>query len=178
MDLLRKVEALLNATARAGLPRRRRRSPLDEEETRVINEVRQALAEVEVRERQMAERLKTEHVQAAQAAQRGDRAEQQAHEQRAAELERHLERESIQAINLEEKLAALEEKLALAREAVDKQAQAAALEDEKHTKTMAKNQGSSRETQAPTGPASPQEGKEIFSDDPPDLANRKSRLSD
>lgn len=181
MDWLKKVETLLNATARAGLPRRRRRSPLDERDENLLAEIRQALASVELREREMAGRLKLEQAQAEEAARRGDRAGQQAHERRAAELERHLEQESIQAINLEEKLAALEEKLALAKAEVDKQARAAAIEDEKQSRAMAMTHDGEV---AEKPQAAPDERdrkpviKEEFADDEPDIAARKSRLSD
>lgn len=177
MDWLKKVETLLNATARAGLPRRRRRSPLDEREKKLLAEIRQALANVELREREVAGRIKQEQVQAEEAARRGDRAEQQAHERRAAELERHLAQESIQAINLEEKLAALEEKLALAKAEVEKQARAAAIEDEKHSQTMAMAQDGPA-AEKPQPPEPKPAIKEEFADDEPDVAARKSRLSD
>lgn len=177
MDWLKKVETLLNATARAGLPRRRRRSPLDERDEKLLAEIRQALANVELREREMAGRIKQEQAQAEEAARRGERAEQQAHERRAAELERHLAQESLQAINLEEKLAALEEKLALAKAEVDKQARAAAIEDEKQSQAMAMGQdGPAVETSSKPDPKPAI--KEEFADDEPDIAARKSRLSD
>ena len=177
MDWLKKVETLLNATARAALPRRKRRSPLDEREEDLLAEIRQALANVEVREREMAGRIKLEQVQAEEAARRGDRTEQQAHERRAAELERHLAQESIQAINLEEKLAALEEKLALAKAEVEKQARAAAIEDEKQSQAMAMAHDG-QATEKPHEQAPKPAIKEEFADDEPDIAARKSRLSD
>jgi len=139
MDLLKKIETLLNATARAGLPRRGRHSVLDEQEGKLLAEMREALAAVEVEERKMAERLKVTRARAEEAAEQGDWDEQRAQERMAAEMERQLERESIQAINLEEKLTALEEKLALAREAVEKEAQKAARKDEAATKVLAQN---------------------------------------
>lgn len=178
MDLLKKVETLLNATARARWPHRERRRVLDQEEEKLLAEIRQALAQVEAQERVLADRLKNEQNQAQAAAQRGDRAEQRAHQKRAAELERHLKQESIQAINLEEKLAALEEKLSLAKEAVDKQAKAAALKQEEAAKVMA--QSSSDIEVHSSSPADSAEAKissEDFSDDDPDIAARKSRLS-
>jgi len=178
MDLLKKVETLLSAKAHAILPKRGRRSTLDEEEEKLVAEIRQALSDVEAKERELAGKIKTEQVQAKQAAARGDRAEQSAHERRAAELEHYLEQESIQAINLEEKLAALEQKLALAKEAVEKEARKAATKDAEAEKVLA--QGGNP---APTGaePANSPDEEEIipddFSDDEPDLAARKSRLS-
>lgn len=180
MDFLKKLETLFSATARASLPRRRRRSPLDEQEEELLVEIRQALAGVEARERDLAGRLKLEQAKAEEAAQRGDRAEQRAHQQRAAELERHLEQEAIEAIDLEQKLAALEEKLALAKAAVDKQAQAAeALLEEQQTMAAAQGSQEPQISQA-APPASGPTGeiKEEFTGDEPDRAARKSRLSD
>jgi hypothetical protein len=178
MDLLKKIETLINATARAGLPRRRRRSALDEYEEKLLAEIRQALAAVEAQERVLARRLKQERAQAQEAAQLGDRAEQRAHERRAVELERELEQESIQAIDLEEKLKALEEKLALAQEAVEKEAKIAAMKDEEAEKVLAQGGG---ETEADTSTAVESTETEAtpadFPDDDPETAGRKSRLS-
>ena len=177
MDILKKLETLLNATTRARLPRRQRRSALDEFEQEQLSAIRQALAEVESRERDMAERLKTEQTQAAEAEQRGDRAEQRAHEQRAAELERHLQNESIQAINLEEKLAALEENLALAKEAVEKQAKQAALKDEAASQVLAQGSSGPGSATSTSSAVVDEIIKTGFADDQPDVAARKSRLS-
>jgi hypothetical protein len=176
MDLLKKVETLLNATARAKLPRRGRRSILDEQEEELLAQIRQALAKVEAQERVLAKRFKTEQAQAEQAAQRGDWDNQRAHERRAAELERHLEQEGIQAINLEEKLAALEEKLALAKQAVDKEAQAAALREEEADKILARDDSYFEADSA----ASTQTAlvTDDSAGDEAEMAARKSRLSD
>ena len=95
MDLLKKVELLLSAKAHAPLPHRKRRSPLDEQEAEILAEIRNALREVEAQERQLAERLKMERAEAEKAAERGDQAEQHAHERRATELAQKLEQESI-----------------------------------------------------------------------------------
>jgi hypothetical protein len=139
--------------------------------------IRQALGEVETRERGMAERLKDEQAMAEEAAQRGDQAEQMAHQRRVAELEHYLERESLQAINLEEKLAALEQKLALAKEAVEKEARKAAQKDAEASKVL--GQGSAAAQTIATAPAPPKTVvKPEFADDDPELAARKSRLSD
>lgn len=179
MDLLKKVELLLSAKTHAALPRRERRSALDEQEEEILAEIRQALSDVEAKERELARRLKTERTEAQTAAERGDRAEERAHEKRAAELERHLEQESIQAINLEEKLAALEEKLALAKEAVEKEARKTATKDAEASKVLA--QGSSDVDARTEAILKSTEEEEItpddFADDPPDVADRKSRLS-
>jgi hypothetical protein len=179
MDLLKKVETLLNATARSPLPRRRRRSVLDDHEEQILNDIREALTAVEAQERVLAKRIKIEQNQAQEAAQLGDLADQRAHERRAAELERELENESIQAIDLEAKLSALEEKLALAKEAVEQQMDVldATMEEEE-----AKSMAIGSETESPNStPADDLPEKEVtpkdFPDDEPDVAARKSRLA-
>lgn len=179
MDILKKVELLLSAKAHSALPRRGRRTILDEQEEEILAEIRQALSAVEAQERVLAERLKTERAEAKDAAERGDQTEQRAHERRAAEIEQKLEAESIQAINLEEKLAALEEKLALAKEAVEKEARKAAAKDAEASKVLAKG-GGDVEIE-PEQADIPVEEEEIipddFADDDPETAARKSRLS-
>ncbi len=173
MDLMEKINTLLSAAVNAKLPHRERRSALEQLEQEQLASIRQALAEVELRERNMAERLQNEQAKAAEAAQSGDQAEQRAHEKRAAELEYYLRNESLQAINLEEKLAALEEKLALAKEAVEKEARKAKTRDEEASKVL----GMAPTTPA-TAPSTPPVIKPEFAGDDPDLAARKSRLSD
>jgi hypothetical protein len=177
MDLIEKINTLLNATLQAKLSPRERRTALDQLEQEQLAAIRQALGEVEAREQGMAERLKDEQAMAAEAAQRSDPAEQIAHQRRAAELEHYLNKESLQAINLEEKLAALEQKLALAKEAVEKEAQKAARRDEEAGKVLA--QGSTAPQTLATAPAAPKTiVKPEFVDDDAALAARKSRLSD
>jgi len=179
MDLLKKVETLIRASTRSNLSRRRRRSILDEKEEKLLAEIRQAVAEVQTQERVLAERLKTERVQAQEAADQGNRAQQRAHERRAGELERQLEQESIQAINLEEKLAALEEKLTLAREAVEKQAKDAAARDAAASKALAQGgQTMDSRTEEIVQSTSAENSFDDLPDDPPDIASRKSRLGD
>jgi hypothetical protein len=172
MDLFEKINTLLNATLQAALSPRERRRALDQLEQEQLEAIRKALAEVELREREMAERLKSEHSQAAQAVQRGDVAEQRAHERRAMELERHLQHESAQAINIEEKLRALEEKLALAKEAVENEARKTAARAEAAGKVLEGSQGGGTTGQAAIT-APPQ-----LAGDEAELAARKSRLSD
>ncbi len=137
MDIFTKIDTLIKAAARSKLPRRKRRSPLDEQEEKLLAEVRQAVAGVQAQEQKLAAQVKAERAQAETAAQQGDRSAERTHQRRATELERELEQESIQAINLEEKLAALEEKLSLAKEAVAKQEARAAAQAEEAEKTMA-----------------------------------------
>jgi hypothetical protein len=178
MDLIEKFNTLLNATVRSAMSPRERRSALEQLEQEQLEAIRQALAQVELREREAAERVKSEQSQAEAAAQRGDTTEQRAHERRAAELERHLQGESIQAINLEEKLRALEEKLALAKEAVDKETRKAAARDEAASQVLARTQSSSTITQTVKSPPATTEVKPQFTGDDSALAARKSRLSD
>jgi hypothetical protein len=180
MDLLKKVELLLSAKTRAALPRRNRHSSLDEQEAEILAEIRKALRDVEAEERKLAKRLKMEQAEAQQAAERGDWAEQNAHERRAAELEQKLEDESILAINLEEKLAALEEKLALAKEAVKKEAGKAASREAEASKVLAQS-GSDVELESEIADT-PVKKEEIipadFADDDAEMAALKSRLSE
>ena len=179
MDILKKVELLLNATTRAKLPRRDRPSPLDEQEEQLLAEIRQAVAQVQAQERVLAERLKNEQAQAEAAAQQQDWDQQRTHTRRAEELERQLNQESIQSINLEEKLAALEEKLALAREAVEKEARKVATRAAAADEGLA--QGQPQADSAAETKDTPPPAKRPITPTPPkdsDLATRKSRLSD
>lgn len=179
MDLLRKVEVLLNATTRSKLPRRRRRRTLDEEEEQLLAEIRQALAAVEAQERLLAKRIKVEQAQAKEAAQLGNHSEQRAHERRASELERELDEESIQAIDLEEKLQALEEKLALAREAVERQVEIVeAMEEEAATQAMAQGDRDLQTDVSSTGATTEKKTAPADArDDDPGIDTRKARLS-
>ena len=72
MDLIEKINTLLNATINAKLPHWERRSALEQLEQEQLVAIRRALAEVEVREQEMVNRLQTEQVKAEEAAQRGD----------------------------------------------------------------------------------------------------------
>jgi ectoine hydroxylase-related dioxygenase (phytanoyl-CoA dioxygenase family) len=141
---------------------------LDAQEEDMLAEIRKALGDVEAKERELAGRLKMEREEADAAASKGDINTQLAHERRAAELQHHLEEESIFAINLEEKLAALEEKLALAQDAVNKEAKKTA-----ERAAAADNILSQEPPAAQTNPASP-----APVDDTIDLDTRKSRLTD
>jgi hypothetical protein len=178
MDLIEKINTLLNATINAKLPHWERRSALEQLEQKQLAAIRRALAEVEVREQEMVNRLQTEQVEAEEAAQRGDPAEQHAHERRAAELEHYLRNESLQAINLEEKLAALEEKLAQAKEAVEKEARKAAARDEEASKVLGMAPADANTSATTSTPSAPTVIKPEFAADDSDMAARKSRLSD
>ena len=56
MDLLKKVETLINAKTHAALPRRKRRSILDEEEEKLMAQIRDALQDVAAKERELAQK--------------------------------------------------------------------------------------------------------------------------
>jgi len=179
MDLLKKIELLISSTTRSKLPRRERRSILDEQEEQLLAEIREAVAQVQAQERVLAERLMTERIQAQEAAARGELDDQRTHERRATELARQLEQESIQAINLEEKLAELEEKLALAKEAVEKEAQKLAAREAEADQAIAQTDSkidarTEAILNAPTADVSPDDR----TDKDTDLKTRKSRLSD
>jgi len=171
MDLLKKVELLLNARSRSILPRRNRRSALDQQEEDILAEIRRALGDVEAQEQKLAAQIKTELAAADAAAQQGNLEEQRVHERRAAELDYYLDQESVKAIDLEEKLQALEEKLALAKEAVENQAREVAGRDAEAEKIL-------RQGLDPVKPTTGQQtalAKPV--EDDTDLAHRKSRLS-
>lgn len=176
MDLLKKVELLINAKTRSALPRRKRTSPLDEEEARLLAEIRAALGDVTAKERELAGRIKTEQAQAEAAAERGDIENHVAHTRRLTELEHHLKQESTLAINLEEKLAELEAQLNLAQQAVEREEQKAARRAAEADSVLAQDEAAvdprvEEILRAAPEPAPPQI-------DDVDLDRRKSRLSD
>lgn len=178
MDLLKKVELLINAKTRSALPRRDRPNPLAEEEARLIAEIRQALGDVEVKERELAQRIKTERSQAKAAADRGDTEEVRTHKRRAAELESHLDQEMTFAIDLEAKLTALQEKLAQAQAAVENEARKVAERDSaaEEILTEAEVAPPVKPRQATPPPPSPKaQGSGINRSE--DIKKRKSRLT-
>ena len=168
MDILKKVETLINATARGKLPRRERRSVLDEDDDKVLAEIRQALRQVEAQEQILAKRIREEQIQADEAADRGDRTNQRHHERRANELEAQLKQE----FNLEDKLAALEEKLARAKAAVEREGQKVAERDEAASKVI--DRYTSDEPVAEPAPEPPPSRPKPRRKD---MSARKSRLS-
>lgn len=177
MDLLKKVETLINATARAKLPRRERRTILDDQEEELLTKIRQALTKVQAQERVLFQRLQEEEAQAQDAAQRGDWDDRRVHERRATELERHLEEEGIHAIDLEEKLSALEEKLAQAQAAVEKEAQAVARREEAADKILA-GRSDELDTARLSADQAARTATPADNSDDVDLEARKARLSD
>ncbi len=182
MDLLKKVELLINAKSRSALPRRERRSILDKEEAQLLADIRKALGDVQAKEQELAQNIKVEQARSDDAAERGDFGEKQVHDRRVAELEHYLRRESTMAIDLEEKLAQLEEKLALAQQAVDKEAQKAAHIDEEASKVLDQTEYYAAESIDPRTEEILNTPPEEVTPPPPrkpvDLKKRKSRLSD
>ena len=109
MSFARKLTTLINATVRGGLPQRQRRArvlPNDPEDQ--LTAIRKALAEVEAKERAVVERLKSTEAKAEAAVESGDQAEAAAQQKLARELEVHLKTQSTEAIQLSEKLEAIE----------------------------------------------------------------------
>jgi hypothetical protein len=170
MDLLKKVELLLNAKSRAALPKRNRRSPLDADEAQLIAEIRKALGDVQAKERELAGRIQMEQTEADAAAERGDIENHLAHTRRLTELEHHLRQESTMAINLEDKLAQLEEKLALAQAAVDREAEKAAQRSAAADSVLDRSESPA---EAPRQAPPPKPAAQNV-----DIKTRKSRLSD
>ncbi|GAB4425900.1 MAG: hypothetical protein Kow0031_05600 [Anaerolineae bacterium] len=178
MDLLKKVELLINAKTRSALPRRDRPNPLAEEEARLIAEIRRALGDVEVKERELAQRIKMERDEAKAAADRGDTEEMRTHKRRAAELESHLDQEMTFAIDLEAKLAALQEKLAQAQAAVENEARKVAERDSAAEAVLTESEVAppvEPRRAAPPPPAPQAQGSAINRGE--DLKKRKSRLA-
>ena len=93
MDLMEKINTLLSAAVNAKLPHRERRSALEQLEQEQLASIRQALAEVELRERNMAERLQNEQAKAAEAAQSGDQAEQRDEQVQQTNVRRDVEQQ-------------------------------------------------------------------------------------
>ena len=180
MDLLKKIELLMNAKSRSALPRRERTSILDKEEAQLLADIRKALGDVQAKEQELAQNIKVEQTRADDAAERGDFGEKQIHDRRVAEMEHYLRRESTMAINLEEKLAQLEEKLALAQEAVEKEAQNAARIDEEANKVLDQTDYSAQSIDPRTEEIlnTPPEEAAPPPPKPVNLTERKSRLSD
>lgn len=182
MDFLKKVELLINAKSRSALPRRERTSILDKEEAQLLADIRKALGDVQVKEQELAQNIKVEQTRADDAAERGDFGEKQIHDKRVAELNHYLRRESTMAINLEEKLAQLEEKLELAQQAVDKEAEKAAHIDEEASKVLDQTDYAPQSIDPRTEEILNTPPEEAAVPPPPpkrvDIKERKSRLSD
>jgi len=175
MDLLKKIELLINAKAQSILPRSERRGPLDEEEARVLAEIREALNDVAARERDLAQRVNAERVEAQAAESRGDLEQARTHKRRATELDHYLNQESELAIKLEQHLAALEDKLALAQEAVEQEAEKVARRQAAAEETLSTAGDSPQTNEAQEIRPGP-EKRESALKRKDDLETRKSRL--
>lgn len=157
MNLADKLKTLLSARLRSASPfKGQRRHPPPEDPGGQLAAIRQALAEVEAKEQAVADHLRAAETKAAEAAAEGDRETARAQQRLANELQAHLETQSTQAIKLQEKLAALETKLA-------------------DTRREAQQRLDTAQT-ALEAPAAGEED-EAGDDEDADLSARKSRLS-
>lgn len=112
MNLGKKLAALINAGLRGARPRQgQRRHAPEADPAGQIEAVRQALAEVEARERAVADQLQATEASAAEAAAQGDRETARRQQRLARELKAHLATQSTQTGQLQARLAALEEQL-------------------------------------------------------------------
>ncbi|MFQ5578337.1 MAG: hypothetical protein ACE5G8_15250, partial [Anaerolineae bacterium] len=113
MNIGRKLTTLIKATLRGSLSGGRKQRPSHSGDPQAqLEALRQNLAQVEARERQVADLLKAAQAKAQDAAAGGNRREAAAQQHLAAELETHLQHQSTQAVTLTEKLQALETTLA------------------------------------------------------------------
>lgn len=172
MNLGKKLTTLISAALRSGLPRggKSQDRAFDNPEEQ-LKAIREALAQVEVKEREVATRLKETQARATAAAESGNRNEAMAQQRLARELEVHLQTQSTEAITLSRKLAAIEERLAEASE--DTQDKSAAAQE---TITKAKTVGGKTETRTEEGPSTVEDEPPPASEDD-ELTARKSRLS-
>lgn len=171
MNLGKKLTTLINAALRNGLPRgsKSHDRAFDNPEEQ-LKAIREALAQVEAKEREVAVRLKETQARATAAAESGNRSEAMAQQRLARELEAHLQTQSTEAITLSQKLAAIEEHLAEANEHSQDKIAAA-----QEPITKAKSVGGKTETHT-------EGGSSTVEDEPPasednELTARKSRLS-
>ncbi len=157
MNFSKKLSTLINATVRYGLsmPKRKLRRPKADPESD-LDTLRRQLAEVEAKEREVADLLKVAQTETQSAREEGRATEAAARQRLVAELEAHLDTRSTQAIALSKKLKALQ----------------AAVETQRMAAEQAAGDGS-----APASDSAVEDGPPA----PPhkaDLSARKSRLSD
>lgn len=171
MNLGKKLTTLINAALRSGLPRggKSHDRAFDNPEEQ-LKAIREALAQVEAKEREVAARLKETQARATAAAESDNRSEAMAQQRLARELEAHLQTQSTEAITLSRKLAAIEERLAEASEHSQDKIAAA-----QETITKAKTVGGKTETHTEEGPSTVEDEPPASEDD--ELTARKSRLS-
>ena len=102
MNLGKKLTTLLKAAIRG--PRATKQEDVSDDPATRLESLRQAMSDVEAKERQVATLLKAAKTKAKLAEERGNQSEISAQNRLIAELETHLERQSTQAISLTEKL--------------------------------------------------------------------------
>lgn len=162
MNLGDKLRTLLSARLRSASPLKgKRRHPPPADPGDQLAAIRQALAEVEAKEQAVADQLRATEATATEAAAKGNREAEREQQRLANELKAHLETQSTQAIKLQEKLAALEEKLAQTRQEAQQR-----LAVSSTTVGETSQSGSAPGVTAETG-----------DDEDADLTARKSRLS-
>ncbi len=172
MSLGKKLSTLINAALRGGLPRRRKRRRVASDDAEAqLKAIREALAEVEIKERQVAEQLKAARAKTKAAAESGTREEEVAQRRMADELETHLETQSTEATRLAQKLTEIENQLAEKREQVEDNIATA-------QEVITRSQITGGKTEEHSEEVSVVGDEEITTaDDEDDLAARKSRLS-
>jgi len=170
MNLGKKLATLLNAAIRGSNPAAKAKGISSEDPKTQLESLRQAMSDVEAKERQVAKLLEAAKVKARDAEESGSYKETAAQNRLVAELEAQLDSQSTQAISLTERLQQVEasldaqQKEAKARAAAEeKSIRAAEAEGNEQTQSLAIPQKS---TDQPTS-----------DDDNPDLNARKSRLS-
>ena len=149
------------------MPDRKRRHPPGDDPDGQLAAIRDALAEVEVQERQVAELLQETNVNIQKAVEAANHEEERSQRRLAAELEAQLNRSSTQAIKLNERIKDLEAYMEAERQQAEKvQAAAEAVIEEAKESTQLNNEELNETNQSET---SPNEASE--------LEERKSRLS-
>ena len=116
MDLAKKINTLVSATIKDILPERKRRHPPTDDPDGRLQAIREALAEIEVQERKVADLLKETQVNIDQAASAGNGEEERSQRRLAAELEAQLHQSSTKAVKLTQRIADLETFMAAERE--------------------------------------------------------------
>ncbi len=104
MDLGKKLTTLLKAAIRGPRAAKQKGASYDDDPATRLESLRQAMSDVEAKERQVADLLKAAKTKAKLAEENGNHSEVSAQNRLIAELETHLERQSAQAISLTEKL--------------------------------------------------------------------------
>jgi predicted RNase H-like nuclease (RuvC/YqgF family) len=122
MNLGKKLTTLLKAAIRGPRAAKQKGASYDDDPATQLESLRQAMSDVETKERQVADLLKAAKTKAKLAEERGNHSEVSAQNRLIAELETHLERQSAQAIALDNKLQQAEAALDAPPPAADRQA--------------------------------------------------------